>query len=387
MKFISFSLFLFALPTLASLDTGSGSLGNCTEANFSANVRTYECTTLTITANNSTFSNVATSGSAVVIKVQGTVVINNGVTWSLNGESPVHPTLVGGKSGAGGFAGGDAASDAEGTNGFGPGAGSKGLYTVLDSYNIGGGGGGASYSTLGENGENGENQNGAIAGTLGTRGSLYGDENNFSSSFQGGSGGGAGSGGTAGGAQIGGAGGGGGGALHIIAGGNITINGTITLNGGNGALTTITSESSGGGGGSGGALWLQSLGEITGTGNISATGGNGGKSVSPTDNGEGGNGGNGRIRFDDQDGAVTLGSVTPNAIVKNINSVITSNSSSQTTRQYASSISTCSSMLNDDNISEQKTVRYPFHFLIDMIIGFFLLVMISRRHRSDYSKR
>lgn len=371
MKFISFSLYLLSLPILASLDTGSGILGNCTEATLNANTRNYECTTLTITANNSTFSSVLTSGSVVTIKVQGDVVINNGVTWSLNGESPIHPTLIGGKSGAGGFSGGNAASDAEGTNGLGPGAGAKGLYTVLDSYNIGGGGGGASYASLGENGENGENQNGVITGTLGAKGVVYGDENNFSSNFQGGSGGGAGSGGNAGGAKIGGAGGGGAGALHLIIGGDITINGTISLNGGNGALSSTQAESSGGGGGSGGAIWIQSLGNIIGTGTISALGGNGGKSVSPTDNGEGGNGGNGRIRFDDQDGIVNLGTVTPTPVVKNINSVISSNA-----RQYTSEISTCASMLDESDSS-----LFNLNFAFDLLIGFSLLIWISKRNK------
>ncbi len=377
MKFFSLSLFLLSLNSNASLDTGTGTT-DCTEAIFAVNTRTYECASLTINANNSTFSSVANSGSPVVIKVKGDVVINGGATWSLNGETPIHPTLDGGKSGAGGFQGGSAASDAEGTDGTGPGAGKKGLYTVLVSFNIGGGGGGASYATLGEDGENGENQNGAIAGTLGSKGSIYGSENNFSTTFQGGSGGGAGSGGSVGGAQIGGAGGGGGGALHIIAGGDVTINGTISLNGGNGALSATISESSGGGGGSGGSLWIQALGDISGTGTVSATGGTGGKSVSPSDNGEGGNGGRGRIRFDDRDGLVTLGSVTPNAVTNNIQTVI----NSQSTRQYTSSVNTCSSL-----IDQRENPLLNFNFLFDLLIGFALLLWISKKHKKDYSSR
>lgn len=380
MKFIFLSLLFFSLRSFANLDTGSGALGNCTEANFAVNTRIYECTTLTITANDSTFASVVTSDAPIVIKVQGEVIINASVTWSLNGESPLHPTLSGGKSGAGGFAGGNTASDAEGAEGHGPGAGSKGLYatgTGVSSVRIGGGGGGASYSSLGEDGENGENDvDGIVAGTLGAKGSQYGNENNFSNSFQGGSGGGAGSGGAVGGAQIGGAGGGGGGALHLIAGGNVTINGTISLDGGDGALSSTPSESSGGGGGSGGALWIQSLGDISGTGNITANGGSGGKSISSTDNGEGGNGGAGRIRFDDQDGLVTLGSVTPNAVIKDIHSVISSGSNSQTTRQYTSSVSTCASI-----IDQQDSPLLNFNFVFDILIGFALFLWITKRHK------
>lgn len=74
------------------------------------------------------------------------------------------------------------------------------------------------------------------------------------------------------------AGGDGGGGLIIECAGKITVSGTITANGGNAVIGSITGadvQLSGGGGGSGGCVWLKSLTNITVTGTISVIGGNG----------------------------------------------------------------------------------------------------------------
>jgi hypothetical protein len=73
----------------------------------------------------------------------------------------------------------------------------------------------------------------------------------------------------------------GGGAMHLLVGGTLTVNGSITANG-------IDGIPSGAGGGSGGALWLNA-GTLSGSGAISAIGGDG------EFFGGGGGGGGGRI--------------------------------------------------------------------------------------------
>lgn len=373
MKFYALFLWTVSFSIAANFDTGTGALGNCTQATFDINTRTYNCTSLTISANNNIFSALTTAGNPVVIKVQGNVTISAGATLSLNGENASHPSTTGGRAGAGGNAGGNSASDAEGSDGFGSGGGKKGLYAPFISYNIGGGGGGASYNStsLGQDGVDGENVNGSVANTLGNRGASYGDENQFATQFLGGSGGGAGAGGDVSGAQVGGAGGGGGGAIHIMAGGDITIDGKIEVNGGDG--TVDAGNTSGGGGGSGGAIWLQARGDILGTGSVESLGGDGGKVGGAAASGDGGNGGPGRIRFDDQDGIVTLSSTGPTAVVKTL-SITISNTSNQNSRTYQSSI-TCSNIFDLD---EQKNL---LNYLISLISGFILLISINQKRK------
>ena len=75
-------------------------------------------------------------------------------------------------------------------------------------------------------------------------------------------------------------GGAGGGAIALSVTGTITVDGTLSANGGNG----WTGGGRNGGGGSGGSIWISS-GTLTGSGTISAIGGNGGT------NGGGGSGG------------------------------------------------------------------------------------------------
>jgi hypothetical protein len=96
----------------------------------------------------------------------------------------------------------------------------------------------------------------------------------------------------------GGGGGGGGGAFWITAGGNITIAGTVSANGGDGGPGGAGTGGNGGGG-SGGSILLQARGQLTVSpgAKVSAIGGKGASGDSPG----GGQGGNGRIRFEDVD--------------------------------------------------------------------------------------
>jgi hypothetical protein len=120
----------------------------------------------------------------------------------------------------------------------------------------------------------------------------------------------------------GGSGGGGGGALLIRSSGTVTVasSALIDADGGTGGIGVLMTgsgpgPSSGAGGGSGGAVKIQadSISEIQGT--ITAVGGAGGAGGSTSTDLRGGAGGNGRIRFEDSDGSIAVGSgiVTPTA--------------------------------------------------------------------------
>lgn len=80
----------------------------------------------------------------------------------------------------------------------------------------------------------------------------------------------------------------GGGAVQLDISGTLTVNGSITANGGDGGAFSITS----GGGGAGGSVYLQA-GTLSGSGTISANGGNGGNATT-----DGGGGGGGRIAIE-----------------------------------------------------------------------------------------
>jgi hypothetical protein len=108
-------------------------------------------------------------------------------------------------------------------------------------------------------------------------------------------------------------GGGGGGAIHIIAGGDVTITalGSILADGGDGGDGTdgaAATDGGGGGAGSGGVIWIQTLGQINHAGNMNADGGFGGAAP---DGGIGGNGGRGLIRLEDLDGVISGGGTLP----------------------------------------------------------------------------
>ncbi len=95
--------------------------------------------------------------------------------------------------------------------------------------------------------------------------------------------------GSGGGNQSGLPGGAGGGAIKLAVANNLTVNGTISANGGNGT----TSNYGAGGGGAGGSIWI-AAGSLGGNGQIGANGGNG----AWTYYGYSGGGGGGRIAID-----------------------------------------------------------------------------------------
>ncbi len=211
----------------------------------------------------------------VYILATGDVVIDGNI--SVDGADAVNQFP--GEGGPGGFDGGAGGPTlTAGGNGLGPGGGEGGK--VL-SQGIGSGGGGGGFGT---NGENGFKSFGGT-GEVGKGGSTYGNEKLLP--ITGGSGGGGGGGCRNN--QVGGAGGGGGGAIVIASSSTITINGTLTANGGKGAMLC-----SGGGGGSGGAIRFIAD-KIIINGNIKAVGGKG--ASAPYKN-AGGNGGQGRIRIE-----------------------------------------------------------------------------------------
>lgn len=367
-----FVLFLFSLsPFSSAIDTGNGSDGACTETSFVVGKRLYQCTSLHISGNVSIFK--GSGGSSVLIKVQNDASIGAGVTvdFSANAgtDGLANSTVSGGAAGAGGSAGGNSQLSLAGLSGGGTGAGVGGKYVAnLGVRSYGGGGGGGSYkttsATTASDGDDGGGS-GTVPNTLGANGTTYGSEASFETTFDGGSGGGAGGADQDGATNMSGSsGGGGGGALHIVAGGNILVDGTIKANGGNGGGSGVGLLTSAGGAGSGGAIWLQAAGTLTVsvTGVISSQGGTGGSNDSGV-SGLGGNGGNGRIRLDDADGIITNnGSVTPAAYSTSFTpTTATSGSGAISSRQYSSSIS-CA------RVSEE----FNHNHLINLIFGFCL---------------
>lgn len=311
-----------------ALDYGDGSDGACV---FSGTVTAgeYECTSLTV---NGTAR--FTGTNPVIIRVQGDVTINGTLSVDgfagQNGDesfSPTAQTLAGGVAGPGGFAGGrfDAAifppSFAGDDNATG--AGDMGGDPVGNPGNFGGGGGGAGGnwgdSALATAGANGTQTGAAVAGTGGPTSAreVASAENTFEtlSPLIGGAGGGAGAYGDDNTTiwHEPGTGGGGGGVLYLVVGGNLTINGTLTANGGKGGDALDLGGA--GGGGAGGTIWLQSGGNITNNGTIRALGGDGGTVTSSlaASGGNGGDGGVGRIRIDDIDGILSGNAPTPQA--------------------------------------------------------------------------
>lgn len=218
----------------------------------------------------------------VTVLASGDVTINGSI--NLNGSSANY--LIPGDGGPGGFDGGQGgASYGIGKRGEGPGGGTGGgAYTGTEYGSAGGSGGG--FSSVGSAG--GASPYGWVAASTG--GVSYSSERILPAI--GGSGGGGG-GGTS--KFVGGGGGGGGGAIVIASTGTITVNGTISANGGTGATPSSgQSYYSGGGGGSGGSIRLIAN-TIAGNGTITSNGGGGGDSASC---GRGGTGAVGRIRFE-----------------------------------------------------------------------------------------
>lgn len=402
MKFF-WILFLVTSTQVHAEDVGDGTDGACTvtaagDTQITAARTTYQCTSLTIDAPliafNGTNRPIGVT-APLVIKVQNNVVVTS--TINLNGADGLAGDTAGpkdgGLAGAGGGNGGNSpALNVDGLNGLGnvAGVGVAGKKILVPApTSTGGGGGGGSYGT--EDFINvptpGNDTNVPIPASVGANGHVYGSEATFETTFTGGSGGGAGGGGFAGVNYSGSSGAGSGGAVHIIAGGNITINGSIVVNGGDGGgIGGLggTQFSGGGGGGSGGGIWLQAAGQITVNGSLSAIGGFGGETdIAPE--GFGGNGGLGRIRLDDGDGNIAgAGSVTPAAFTSTFTPTPipgptpTPGTSPISVRQYSSGVS-CARVALDAS-SE--------NFAINLILGLGLALgfglLAKRKVRTEF---
>ena len=298
-----------------ALDFGDGSDGDC---NFSGTftAREYKCRTLTVSG-----AARFTGTNRLIIRVQGETTISGTLSVEgFDGQTGSYLTVVsGGSAGPGGSPGGKFDAFANGGDPL-DGGGEGGAEAVDNVTGINGGGGGAGGTR-----QTTQPATGGGNGVAQTSGGVGGSTTNFipaqiqqdfhsAINIFGGTGGGAGGLGY----NVGTpntlvhTGGGGGGVVRIISRGDITVTGTISANGGNGASST--SLSGAGGGGSGGAIWLQTAGTLTNNGIIQALGGSGGSSTgTPFRGGAGGNGGNGLVRLDTLDGTLTGNATTPAA--------------------------------------------------------------------------
>lgn len=228
----------------------------------------------------------------VTILATGDVTING----SINLDGSAGNNLIPGAGGPGGFDGGQGgAAYGIGKRGEGPGGGGGG--SARNTTAAAGGGGGAGFAGSGVTG-------GSPYVSGGSGGYVYGNERALPAI--GGSGGGGAGGDTTG---VGGGGGGGGGAIIVASSGIITVNGSISANGGAGASgpATIGYYASGGGGGSGGSIRLLAN-TVSGNGAINANGGGGGGSNYSAN---GGSGAVGRIRFEASNVLRTAGTSPP----------------------------------------------------------------------------
>jgi hypothetical protein len=202
------------------------------------------------------------------VRIEGTIDLSGQAGQAVN--DPVLANRMPAEPGPGGFAGGEGSTATSNAQlGRGPGSGGMGLaHSSCPNSSLYEGmeGGSAGHVTVGSGFRPGRTYGNVILVPL-----------------SGGSGGGGGSGG------FGGGGGGGGGALRISSSASITVNGTISANGGDGGSGSSNRCVLGnGGGGSGGSLHLIAP-TLSGTGNLFAKGG-GGVNVAP--------GSIGRIRLD-----------------------------------------------------------------------------------------
>jgi hypothetical protein len=235
--------------------------------------------------------------SPIIILASGNVTISG--TISVNGANGTATASgAGGPAGFNGGIGGDARK--AGLRGEGSGGGGYGYpCSVCTPY--GGGGAGGGYLYTGSNG----NYSSSNVSSGSTGGSIYGNERILPTI------GGSGGGGGGGSAYPGAAGAGGGGAILIASSGTITVNGSVTANGGTGGQSAntgcgYTGCSGCGGGGSGGSIRLVSN-YIAGSGSLSVAGGNGGD-CNYTSSNDGGTGSAGRIRLE----AITVSSLNTN---------------------------------------------------------------------------
>jgi hypothetical protein len=301
MRLLLFS-FLISTSLYAQVDTGDGSSGPCTRTTI-ANGGTFNCTTLDISGAPFAF---ATGAQAVVIKVQGNVSITTSVSLEggIGGDDLFIGSVTdipGGLAGPGATAGGGVlGSNGNSQNGLDHSPPTNAFGAAGVGGTCGGGGQGGAFAIPGDNG--GDCASGGAGGQI--LQTVFTDV----PSLLGGLGGGSGGDGFDG---FYGAGGGGGGSLLITAGGNITINGSITAHGGKGGDSAPNpgKGGGGGGGGSGGAVVIKALGQITNNGAIDADGGIGGTSV---DGANGGNGGHGFVILEDADGIIDgIGTIPP----------------------------------------------------------------------------
>ena len=298
---ISLGLCLFmSVAASAQNNFNSGSTGadgafapNTTQTIVVPDSGVFNFTTVNIPAGVTITFNRGTNNKPLTILASGDVLIAG--TINVDGK-PGNANNTGGLGGPGGGTGGMGGypfdQSQSGVSGDGPGGGGGGIGS--STISLGGSGGGGGYGTPGNSG-----QSGTVAGQAGPK---FGATTILP--LTGGSGGGGGA-TSLNNTTRGGGGGGGGGAILIASSGTITINGTISARGGNGAA-----GAGGGGGGAGGAIRLIAN-VVTGTGNLTASGGGGGGAqVSFT----GGAGGQGYIRIEAYDYSGFSGTTTPTNI-------------------------------------------------------------------------
>ncbi len=374
-----------------AIDVGDGSDGVCSitasgNTQITAAKKNYQCTRLELDGTLTLFngSSAGAGGAALVIKVQNDVVTVGTFNINLDGAPGVAGDTVSGKAGglagAGGGAGGNSfGTGVDGNNGNNSGGGVGGKFvTPFTTSSYGGGGGGGSFKTQGATQPtDGDDVGGTAPTSKGTNGTAFSADATIDSSFTGGSGGAAGGDGKDTGVfKSGSSGGGGGGAIRIVAGGDITLNGTISVRGGNGGGVSATTYSGGGGGGSGGAILIQAGRDlIVNGGTLEARGGTFGENDFA---GFGGDGGNGIIRLDDRDGVVDSSAATVNPGKSSFTfSTSAQTSGSSAIRSYASEVS-CASVALDDHARS-------FTNLVNLILGMatvaFIHLVASKRSK------
>ena len=238
----------------------------------------------------------STGSNPIIFKVLGSVTIDGDIDCS-------------GTAGTSGGIGGTAfcgagAGGATATNGTIGGAlvtgGDAGPAATVNSGQ-GGGGGGAYIKPFGivPDKPDGTAGSALVPGTGGAVGNRQRDDAFVLDLNGAGSGGGGGSSYATDG-STGAGGGAGGGAIHIYAVGDITINGSVLANGGDGGDVTGGLLAGAGGGGGGGSILMISAGDIQNNGTVNALAGNGGTGGAGATNG--GNGFFGRTWLVEKDG-------------------------------------------------------------------------------------
>lgn len=270
-----FLLLIFS-NSLYAVDFGTGAEGNCSDGDFTT-ARTYNCANVTITGP----VTINTGTVALVIKATGSITIGNLTVSANNGDNGaagyVDRTTATGL--AGGFAGGNF------------------LGAFPNDQRTGGNGAGPNGGTGGAGGTAGTNGAGGTGGGKGT------------GSLSGGSGGGAGGSGDDGiiNTASPGTGGAGGGFITLAGQQGVTVNGTISANGGNGGngFNNGGATSGGGGGGTGGSILIRTFGSVDlSSATIALAGGNAGAGGDGTNAGTAG--ATGRLRLETVGGSSIL---------------------------------------------------------------------------------